>query len=199
MGSKNGKPLLREDDIANLVKTSGMTEKDVKHAFDSFVAEHPNGKMKPKDFRQIMSSALPKKDASKMEKHVFRIYDANNDGHVDFVEFMVVYTIMAGGSETEILTKIFRLFDVNSDGVISKKEMSRLGKDMYGLLKKDDPNISAADLIAKSAFAEMDKDEDGKVSLQEFLTACQAEKDFSKLLSSTALDIFMEEEATAAV
>lgn len=199
MGSKNGKPLLREDDIANLVKTSGMTEKDVKHAFDSFVAEHPNGKMKPKDFRQIMSSALPKKDASKMEKHVFRIYDANNDGHVDFVEFMVVYTIMAGGSETEILTKIFRLFDVNSDGVISKKEMSRLVKDMYGLLKKDDPNISAADLIAKSAFAEMDKDEDGKVSLQEFLTACQAEKDFSKLLSSTALDIFMEEEATAAV
>ena len=199
MGSKNGKPLLREDDIAALVKTSGMSENDVKTAFDSFVAEHPNGKMKPKDFRQIMSSALPKKDASKMEKHVFRIYDANNDGHVDFVEFMVVYTIMAGGSEAEILTKIFRLFDVNSDGVISKKEMSRLVKDMYGLLKKDDPNISAADLIAKSAFAEMDKDADGKVSLQEFLTACQSEKDFSKLLSSTALDIFMEEETTAAV
>ena len=163
MGSKNGKPLLREDDIANLVKTSGMTEKDVKHAFDSFVAEHPNGKMKPKDFRQIMSSALPKKDASKMEKHVFRIYDANNDGHVDFVEFMVVYTIMAGGSETEILTKIFRLFDVNSDGVISKKEMSRLVKDMYGLLKREDPNVSAAELIAKSAFAEMDENGDGKL------------------------------------
>merc|ERR1712045_1055980 len=91
--------------------------------------------MKPKDFRQIISSALPKKDASKMEKHVFRIYDANNDGYVDFVEFMVVYTIMAGGTEEEGLTKIFRLFDVNSDGVISKKEMSRLVKDMYGLLR----------------------------------------------------------------
>merc|ERR1712098_665772 len=194
MGSKNGKPLLREDDIAALVKTSGMTEKDVEDAFDAFIAEHPNGKMKPKDFRQIMSSALPKKDASKMEKHVFRIYDANNDGHVDFVEFMVVYTIMAGGSETEILTKIFGLFDVNSDGVISKKEMSRLVKDMYGLLKKDDPNISAADLIAKSAFAEMDKDGDGKVSLEEFTNACLAEKDFSKLLTTTALDIFLEEE-----
>ena len=37
-----------------------------------------------------MNSALPKKDASKMEKHVFRIYDENNDGHVDFVEFMVM-------------------------------------------------------------------------------------------------------------
>merc|ERR1711862_835083 len=199
MGSKNGKPVLRDEDVVSLAKTSGLGDKEIRDAFESFIKEHPNGKMKPKDFRDLMSSALPKKDASKMEKHVFRIYDTNNDGHVDFVEFMVVYTIMAGGSETEILTKIFRLFEVNSNGVISKKEMSRLVNDMYGLLKKDDPNISAADLIAKSAFAEMDKDEDGKVSLQEFLTACQAEKDFSKLLSSTALDIFMEEEATAAV
>ena len=37
-----------------------------------------------------MNSALPQKDAAKMENHVFRIYDENNDGHVDFVEFMVV-------------------------------------------------------------------------------------------------------------
>ena len=86
-----------------------------------------------------------------------------------------------------------RLFDVNSDGVISKKEMSRLVKDMYGLLKKEDPNVSAAELIAKSAFAEMDENEDGKISLKEFSTACLAEKDFSRLLTSTALDIFMEE------
>merc|ERR1711955_89758 len=138
MGSKNGKPVLRDEDVIALSQSSGLSQEEVRDAFTSFIAEHPNGKMKPKDFREIMSSALPKKDASKMEKHVFRIYDANNDGHVDFVEFMVVYTIMAGGSETEILTKIFRLFDVNSDGVISKKEMSRLVKDMYGLLKKDD-------------------------------------------------------------
>ena len=86
------------------------------------------------------------------------------------------------------------MFDVNSDGVISKKEMSRLVKDMYGLLKKEDPNVSAAELIAKSAFAEMDENEDGKISLKECSTACLAEKDFSRLLTSPALDIFMEEE-----
>ena len=197
MGSKNGKPVLRDDDVVALVRTSSMSEQEVREAFDSFVAEHPNGKMKPKDFRQVMSSALPKKDAAKMEKHVFRIYDANNDGHVDFVEFMVVYTIMAGGTHEEVLAKLFRLFDVNSDGVISKKEMARLVKDMYGLLKREDPNVAAKDLIAKSAFAEMDRDEDGKVSLAEFTTACLAEKDFSSLLSTTALDIFLELEEKA--
>merc|ERR1712189_159466 len=99
-----------------------------------------------------------------MEKHVFRIYDSNNDGYVDFFEFMVVYFILSDGSPEEVLTKIFRLFDVNSDGTITKKELTRLVKDMYGLLKTEDPNIAAKDMIAKSAFAEMDKDEDGKVS-----------------------------------
>ena len=196
MGSKNGKPVLRDEDIAALSQSSGMPPQEVKDAFNAFVAEHPNGKMKPKDFREIMSSALPKKDAAKMEKHVFRIYDSNNDGYVDFVKFMVVFFILSDGSSEEVLTKIFRLFDVNSDGTITKKELSRLVKDMYGLLKKDDPNVNAIDLIAKSAFAEMDKDEDGKITTEEFISACMGEQDFSKMLANKAIDIFMEEETT---
>ena len=119
MGSKNGKPVLRDEDVIALSQSSGMTKEDVRESFNAFIAEHPNGKMKPKDFREIMSSALPKKDASKMEKHVFRVYDINNDGHVDFVEFMVVYFILSEGTPEEVLKKIFRLFDVNSDGTIT--------------------------------------------------------------------------------
>ena len=196
MGSKNGKPVLRDEDVAALSQSSGMSEAEVKDACNASLAEHPNGKMKPKDFREIMSSALPKKDASKMEKHVFRIYDSNNDGYVDFVEFMVVFFILSDGSSEEVLTKIFRLFDVNSDGKITKKELTRLVKDMYGLLKKDDPDVNAIDLIAKSAFAEMDKDEDGKVTAEEFISACLGEQDFSKMLANKAIDIFMEDETT---
>ena len=86
----------------------------VTQAFDKFVAEHPNGKMKKAYFREMMDQvfhcfmsfilvfvksntsfhfilfqALPKQDAGKMANHVFRIYDKNNDGVIDFVEFMV--------------------------------------------------------------------------------------------------------------
>eukprot|EP00092_Neocalanus_flemingeri_P043876 GFUD01048496.1.p1 GENE.GFUD01048496.1~~GFUD01048496.1.p1 ORF type:complete len:171 (+),score=50.83 GFUD01048496.1:52-513(+) len=150
--------------------------------------------MKPKDFREIMSSALPKKDASKMEKHVFRIYDTNNDGYVDFVEFMVVFFILSDGSSEDVLTKIFRLFDVNSDGTITKEELTRLVKDMYGLLKKDDPNINAIDFIAKSAFNEMDSVMDAKVTTAEFITACMGDEGFSKMLANKAVDIFIEED-----
>merc|ERR1711936_1113312 len=195
MGSKNGKPVLREEDITVLSKSSGLDEAQVKEAFDAFVAEHPNGKMKPKDFREMMSKALPKKDASKMEKHMFRIYDANNDGYIDFTEFMLIFFLMSEGAPEEVLTKIFRVFDVNSDGTITQKEMTKLIKDMYGLLKTEDPNIATKDLVAKSAFAEMDKDQDEKVTTDEFIAACMRQQEFSKLLAIKVIDIFVDNEA----
>ena len=57
------------------------------------------------------------KDATKMEKNVFRLYDTNNDGGIDFTEFMTTFLIMADGEPKKVLTKIFRVLD--SDGSIT--------------------------------------------------------------------------------
>ena len=99
--------------------------------------EYPSGAMKPSVFKEMVYKMLPVRDAEKMEKHVLRVYDENNDGVVDFTEFMVMYHIMAEGSPEEVLVKIFRIFDVNSDGVITLSEMNKLILDMYGILKKE--------------------------------------------------------------
>jgi len=194
MGNKNGKPELRDEDVAALSKSSGMDEVQVRDAFAAFVTEHPNGRMKPKDFREMMTKAMPKKDASKMEKHVFRIYDANNDGYIDFIEFMVIFHIMSDGTPEEVLGKIFRLFDYNSDGTITAKEMKRLVKDMYGLIKAEDPEAESQDLIAKNAFAEMDEDGDGKVSEAEFTSACLSQDKLSTMLAIKVIDIFVDDD-----
>ena len=71
MGSKNGKPVIRDEDIEALSKSSGLEKEEVKKAFNNFVAEHPDGRMKPKAFREMMSQALPKKDASKVSSQNF--------------------------------------------------------------------------------------------------------------------------------
>ena len=65
---------------------------------------------------------------------------------------------------------------------------------MYGLIKADDPNAASEAMIAKTAFAEMDKNEDGKVSQEEFITACMNQEEFSKMLAIHVIDIFVEEE-----
>merc|ERR550517_324711 len=194
MGNKNGTPVLREQDIAALSKSSGMDAAQVKEHFAAFLESHPNGKMKPKEFREMVEKTMPKSDAGKMEKHVFRIYDTNNDGYIDFVEFMVVFYIMSDGTPQEVLEKIFRVFDANSDGTITKKELTRLIKDMYGLLNTENAEQASKDMIAKSAFAEMDKDEDGKITTEEFVSACLGQEQFSKMLALKIIDIFVEDD-----
>ena len=180
MGSQHAKPVLRKEDIVTLVNTSGLDEDEVKIAFDKFIENHRNGKITPKDLHKMMSKALPTKDSSNMEKNVFRLYDTNNDGFIDFTEFMTTFHILADGKPEEVLAKIFRVFDVNDDGSISRKELENIIKDMHGVLKTED---SKTDIIAKAAFQEMDTNEDGKVTLDEFIQACMAQEEFSKMLT----------------
>ena len=48
---------------------------------------------------QMMRSVLPgwqEEETEKVEDHIFRIYDINNDGVVDFHEFMTVFMILTG-------------------------------------------------------------------------------------------------------
>ena len=116
MGSKNGKPVLREEDIDTLAKSSGLDEDQIKSTFEEFVDKHPDGKIKPDAFHKMMSKALPKKDAAKMEKNIFRLFDTNKDGCIDFTEFMTTLLIMSDGGPEEVLNQIFRVFDVNRDG-----------------------------------------------------------------------------------
>jgi len=193
MGHKNSKPELRDEDLAKLVKTSGLSEDEVRDQFEAFVSQHPDGRLKKKEFGKMMAKAMPGQDADKLEKHMFRIYDANDDGYIDAVEFMMIYHIMDGGSPQEVLAKMFRMFDVNSDGTVSVKEMTRLVKDMFMLIKSDAPEEATKEFITKSAFAEMDEDGNGTVTLDEFTAACLAQDEFSKLLALKVCDIFLDD------
>ena len=46
---------------------------------------------------------------------------------------------MSDGTAEEALQRIFRVFDVNSDGQITEKELKRLVKDMFKLVKDEAP------------------------------------------------------------
>merc|ERR1711872_308102 len=105
----------------------------------------------------------------------------NKGGKPELRDEDVALFCKSSGTPDEVLSKIFRLFDYNSDGTITAKEMKRLVKDMYGLIKADDPEAESQDLIAKNAVAEMDEDGDGKVSEAEFTAACLSQDKLSTM------------------
>ena len=65
---------------------------------------------------------------------------------------------------------------------------------MHGLIKAEDADKASDDMIATTTLAEMDGNEDGKISLQEYITACLGKEEFSKMLTLKIIDIFVDEE-----
>ena len=102
-----------------------------------------------------MKKGFPDENIEKLEKHIFRIYDANNNGTIEFREFMIVLTIMSHGTPQENLEQIFRFFDPNNNGSISKKELYQVVKDLHSLTNNfkcdEDSNTS----LAEKAFKEI--------------------------------------------
>jgi len=209
MGCKYGKLFIEENDLQDMATTSGMDPTKVQQKFDNFVRAYPNGKVSKTHFKTLMSEsllmseALPKtkQNMEKLTNHIFRVYDSNNDGYIDFVEFMVVYHVMTQGSHEDVFGKIFRLFDVNGDGTISIQEMQRLVKDLYALVhgttqdeismtrKMRDGNKDEWFGTATMVFKEMDTNEDKKISKEEFISACLSNKGFTKGITLRVVDI----------
>ena len=196
MGNQNEKPvhLLRDEDVTDFIKTSGLEEDHVREEFKGFMNDHPDGTMKQADFDQMTKKTYPSVEASKLGKYVFRLYDTNHDGVIDFTEFIVINQIMSSGTPEEVLEKIFNVFDRNHDGSISKKEMGRMVKGLYSLIKHDHPGVGPKEVIVDSAFREMDHDADGEVTLEEFTKACLEKGQTSKMLALKFINIFAEEE-----
>merc|ERR1711909_86095 len=190
MGNKNGKIVLTEEIVDDISKSSGMPRLDVKQQCEAFLQKHPNGMMDKKAFKKFIKMALPDLNMKKMEENTFRMYDTNQDGLISMEEFLIVFHIFSGGTAEDNLQRIFRIFDVDNDGTICQKELKKLVKDMSAIIKENNPEQFAADLIANSAFKEMDKDNDGSITRQEFCSAILSQDKFSKFLAVQVIDMF---------
>ena len=112
------KPILAEEDIDFLVRNTAITREQVVSQFKIFLKNHPDGRISKKSFQSMMQACYPGADTEKLGKHIWRMYDINEDGQIDFYEFMTVLHVMSSGSSEDNLRQLFRVFDINSDGSI---------------------------------------------------------------------------------
>jgi len=171
--------------------------------FDAFIKHHPDGKISRKDFRSMITTCYPEmNNCKKLEKHIFRMYDTDGDGTIDFREFMILLYIMSSGTPEENLGQIFRIFDKDNDGSITRDEMQRIVKDLFELFNTDERKMSKEQrrrsslALANSAFEEMDADADGKVTKEEFMDAIRSHSKISSMLALKIVDIFVASDDT---
>ena len=181
-----------EETVNFVIEKTQATREEVEAYYDNYLKDYPDGKIDKKGLREMLKKVCPDQEIGKLENHIFRMYDSNNDGKIDFREFMIVLTVISKGTPQENLEQIFRIFDINNDGTLSKKELYRIVQDLYSLLGKEDNPTDATDkFLAEAAFKEMDVDGDSKVTKEEFIRACTANEKISSLLALKIVDIFV--------
>jgi len=186
--SRTVKPKLSEEEITFISEQTGLEREKLLENYKRFLRKHPSGKIDFSGMKTMLSASIPEADTSGLVEHVWRIYDTNLDGEIDFREFMLALSVMSKGSAEDNLRQIFRLFDVNSDGRLEREELSRV----VGELRKVGA-VEEEDLVA-TAFTEMDANMDGTITQEEFVSACLRENQgsASKTLALTVVEIFVE-------
>nr|DBA27450.1 TPA: hypothetical protein GDO54_007941 [Pyxicephalus adspersus] len=119
--SKSG--ALSKEILEELQLNTKFTQEELCTWYQSFLKECPSGRISEKQFESIYSKFFPDADPKAYARHVFRSFDANNDGTLDFKEYMIALHMTSSGKANQKLEWAFSLYDVDGNGTINKKEV----------------------------------------------------------------------------
>jgi len=177
---------LGDEDLEFIMLHTGLEKEAVELHFKQFQRSHPGGVMDPAGLRAMLQESLPGADTAGLANHIWRIYDTNLDGEVDFREFMLALCVMRTGSAEENLRQIFRAFDINSDGKVERSELGSVAEELSKLGSGE-----VKDELVQRAFNEMDADMDGGITQEEFVSACLQQRVAATSLALKVIDIFV--------
>jgi len=162
------KQSLKDEDLKDLKTQTQFTEEELKLWYKNFLDDYPTGFVSKEEFKSEYTKFFPYGDASTFVDHIFRTFDKDNSGTMEFKEFIVALSLTAKGTPQQKLRWAFAIYDIDNSGSIDIHEMAEIFKAIDKLNNGPHDDISPYDK-AKSVMKEMDINEDGMISLEEFV------------------------------
>ena len=184
MGAQKSKKVLSSEELDYVRKQTNLDAKTINEWYSGFMSDCPTGKMTPIHFSHMYKMLIPSGDTEKFCKHVFRTFDTDNNGYIDFVEFLLAVNVTSTGNPEEKLKWAFKLYDIDGNGYISQQEMTKVVKSIYAMLgPRTTESDSSAVQKAKTVFRSLDTDGNSVLSENEFVNGCLRNEEFKSLLT----------------
>jgi len=183
MGGKGSK--LTPKDLKDLRGQTNFSEPEIKLFHQDFKKKHPSGKLTKADIIDMYRNVFPEGDPGPLSEHMFGVYDTDKNGYVDFREFMTGIGLLAHGTPEQKLRVIFNAYDFDNNGYISKWEFQGMAAAVYKAVDpiqgKQHGNYESY-ISSSRLFDRLDKNDDAKVTFEEFREAARHDPHIQALL-----------------
>jgi len=176
---------LKRKHIKELMIQTHFTAEEIETLYAHFrsiaSSQTDDGYIDRDEFREAIGLA-----ESLFVDRLFQLFDENNDGVINFQEFICGLSILSiRGTLEEKMLFSFRIYDFDSDNKISNAELTSMLK--TSLLENGVQFTPAQiELIIRSTFEEADANGDGYIEFDEYKRIVQ---DHPSILSNMTLDL----------
>lgn len=162
---------LTEAEIEFIKANTKYDEKDIRKWWGNFQKDCPDGKMTTDQMTEMCRMVFPDLNMDELGEHTARVFDTDQDGCIDFTEFLVGMDATTEGSDKANVQNVFRMFDVDGNKVIDLKEMIEIMKASVNAVFYPgyEHDQEAIENDAKDLFNKMDTNKDGVVTKEEFV------------------------------
>ncbi|XP_005237515.1 guanylyl cyclase-activating protein 3 isoform X2 [Falco biarmicus] len=148
--------------------------------YRKFMDHCPSGQLSLYEFKTILGLHGMNPQANTYIERVFHTFDKNQDGFIDFLEFIAAINLVIRGKIDQKLKWYFKLYDADGNGCIDKKELISIFTAIQAI--NGHSNMSAED-FTNMVFQKIDVNNDGELTLEEFINGVEGDEGLMELIT----------------
>ena len=176
---RDPRPELTKQDVEFLTENTNFTKEEITKWFTEFILDCPEGTLTIEKLKEKMNIILPDENIDIVANLIFSAFDKDNNGFLDFSEFIIATHCIASSSPEDKLRWAFQVYDTDNSGSITVGEIIQVFSALYA---NEGLDQKYAVERAETIFGNLDVNHDGDVSEDEFVKVCLEDKEMVNLL-----------------